>query len=372
MMDRNVLLTSVGFFFVFFGFGAAQQYLVPLLSLQGKENLALTSLLILYFSFLVAGISAPKIISKLGLKKSIVLGSSTYWIFTLSVTTGNPLVLMSASALIGIGAALMWISSGKIISDSSTKANIGRNLGFQFALFLIGNLFGIAFGGFLITSVAPDTLYLCLTFSIMLSLPFFLGLSTKTGAHKPEKFNPYFMFDRRVVLLFPLVFSTYFIYSQTFASMSLIILALFGIGFVGVLATVVRIVSMISGLSVGRIADKFRKDRLIYILSLVGFAGTAVFLLTNEMIFIVLGSVLIGVFISAAYPVCLAMLKESVKEKEYVYAVGSFHVYTTIATISAVFFTMITDPRLSFIPGLILLAVAPLAIFVLNKEKSQR
>ena len=41
-VNRNVWLASFGMFFVFMGFDAAQQYLIPILKIRGQENLALS------------------------------------------------------------------------------------------------------------------------------------------------------------------------------------------------------------------------------------------------------------------------------------------------------------------------------------------
>jgi len=370
--NKNVLYTSIGFFFVFFGFGAAQQYLVPLLTLQDMKDLALMSLFLLYTVFLVAGILAPKIISILGLKKSILLGATTYWLFALSVILANPIVLFFISGLIGFGAALMWISSGQIISDNSTKSNLGRNLGFQYASFLIGNLLGVAFGAALLTAVPFQYLYLYLAIAIMISIPFFAALKITEKKSMDKKFNPYYIFDKKLILLFPLVFSTHFIYSQTFAAMNLIVLGLFGIFFVGLLATIGRITGVLGGLSIGKISDKYKKEHVLYASIVIGIIGALLFVGSSEIVSVTAGIVFMAIFASATYPVCLSLLKQSVSEKDYIYAVGSFHVYTTVGVLGALYSTMIFDPRTSFIPGLIFLFISFPAIFFFSRKYGKK
>lgn len=176
LANNNVLFTCIGFFWIFFGFNGAQQYLVPLFKIQGKSDLALTSLILLYSSFLVSGFFAPWMIKFLGLKRSFILGASTYLFFVLSVVLNNNFIFVAMSMLIGIGASLLWVSSGKIITDSSAIKESGKNLGIQFASVLIGSLFGVTTGGLLLKNLSIDRLYVLFSLAIVIGLPFLLYL----------------------------------------------------------------------------------------------------------------------------------------------------------------------------------------------------
>ena len=127
---RNIFLIPLAFFFIFFGFGTAQQYLVILFSTQGRGHLALSVLFILYGTFLFISIVVAKIIPWLGgLKKSLLAGAFTYFLFVGSVAINNTALLYIASVLIGIGAGLLWVSSDKllrIVLTSILSAEIWR------------------------------------------------------------------------------------------------------------------------------------------------------------------------------------------------------------------------------------------------------
>ncbi|MCX6723534.1 MAG: hypothetical protein NT094_05775 [Candidatus Staskawiczbacteria bacterium] len=155
---RNILFISIAFFFIFFGFGTAQQYLVILFSAQGRGGLALSSLFILYGSFLLTGIVVAKIIPWLGgLKKSLIFGSLTYFLFVASVAVNNMFFLYAASVLVGVGAGLLWVSSGQIITDSSGEHTVGRNLSFQMIGMYSGNILGIYSGSYVVNSFLDKT-----------------------------------------------------------------------------------------------------------------------------------------------------------------------------------------------------------------------
>lgn len=109
--NKNVLLVSFGFFWLFGGYAAAQQYLVPLFALQGRTHLALSSLLTLYTAFLFANIFVPKLITILGLRFSLMLGAVGFAGFITSVATNTGVIFIYlTSILAGIGSSLVWIS----------------------------------------------------------------------------------------------------------------------------------------------------------------------------------------------------------------------------------------------------------------------
>ena len=368
--NKNVLFISLGFFCVFFGYGAVQQYLIPLFKLQGRENLAFMSLLFIYGSFLISGIFAPKIIPKFGLKKSLITGANTYLIYTISIISKNTNFFLLASVLLGIGATFLWVSSGKIITDSSTDKSIGKNLGIQLAGTLLGSFLGIALGGVLLKTLSFNQLYILFASAIVVGLPFFTKIKFKETITINEKFNMYYIFDRKLIVLFPVIFSTYFLSAQTFSSMNLIALKLFGIAYVGILSTILWIGMVFGALSVGRISDVYKKQTLLYVLTALGIIGALLFIGTSNIILVILGTIMLGIFVSAAYPVCLSLLKQNSSEKEYIYALGAFQVYSNIGLVVGLLFSMNFTPQLIFFLGIIFLFVSFSSIFLYNKHYS--
>ena len=175
---RNVAAITAAFFFIFFGFGTAQQYLVILFSSQGQGHLALLSLFILYGTFLISGIFAANVIPFLGgLKRSLLLGALTYAIFTLSVAFNNAPILYATSALIGFGASLLWVSSGQIVADSSNETTATRNFAWRQIGLYLGNIFGINAGAYLITIFPLEKTFIILAATILAGFLLLFGLS---------------------------------------------------------------------------------------------------------------------------------------------------------------------------------------------------
>ena len=129
---RNSVAISAAFFFVFFGFATAQQYMVVLYAEDGRGSVALVSLLLLYSVFLVTGLFASKLIYIVGgLKRSFAISIGTYAFFVGCIALNNIPLLFLGSMVVGIGATLLWVASGQIIGDSSKQRDVGVHFAYQ-------------------------------------------------------------------------------------------------------------------------------------------------------------------------------------------------------------------------------------------------
>ncbi|KAK2710953.1 UNC93-like protein MFSD11 isoform X2 [Artemia franciscana] len=153
---KNVLLLGVSFLLVFTAFqtmGNIQQTLVQ--SIQSeyeKENKTdfagangYTSQSIIYASFAVFNWIAPSVVSVIGPKMSMFLGSIPYALFVGSFLIPMTWLLYLTSAILGFGAAVIWTGQGNYLTLCSNDATMTRNSGIFWALmqssFLIGNIF---------------------------------------------------------------------------------------------------------------------------------------------------------------------------------------------------------------------------------------
>jgi len=371
LLNRNILFTSIGCFWIFFGFNGAQQYLVPLFKIQGKSDLALTSLILLYGSFLVSGFFSPWMIKFLGLKRSFILGASTYLFFVVSVVLNITPLFILASVIIGIGASLLWVSSGKIITDSSTIEESGKNLGVQFASVLIGSLFGVTMGGLLLKNLSIDRLYVLFSLAIAIGLPFLFLIKIKDKTIKNEILNISYLFDRKLIFIFPVIFASYFLSAQTFSSMNEVILSIFGILYVGVFAVCLQVSIVIGALTIGKMSDIYDKRTILYILMALGGIGAAIFISSSLFFWVLVGTIILGLYLSGTYPVALSLLRTNLNKNEYIYGLGAFQVYGNIGTVIALFSTQNFPTLNIFIAGIIFLLLASLSFYLYNKKYFQ-
>lgn len=360
--NKNIILVCIAFFWIFFGFNGALQYLLPLLALKNLQSLAYVSQIILYVVFLLTSIFGAQLINRVGLKKAIIGGAFFYALYVLTLTTFNTTLIYLASLLIGVGATLLWISSAKIITNSSASHEVGKNLGLQYASFLLGTLGGTFLGGVLISSITFTSLYFIFTTTVLISLPFLIMLQISETKLKQVPFNPTYLFEKVVVLIFPIAYASAFILSQTFNAMNLVILQASNIATVGMISTILRVVMVLASYFLGKMSDQMNKVSLLYFLVTSGLMGVGLFLISDLLLVIICGIVLIGIFISSTYATCLSLLKLRLSEEKYTLAIGAFQVYITFAVLSAILSTWLLPAKLSFLPGIAALGVSFLSL----------
>lgn len=99
------------FLALFTGFGSCQSLVARLLpGLLGTLNLS-----VIYYAFGVASFVAPLFVMKLHAKWTIFFGSLAYSAWIGSVWGGNTPAVLTMSALLGVGAALLWVRMGSTV-----------------------------------------------------------------------------------------------------------------------------------------------------------------------------------------------------------------------------------------------------------------
>jgi len=146
----NVIILGFGFMFLFTAFqtmGNIEKTILKSISLDDPEfsGDGYTSLAIIYAVFALCNWFVPSVISATGPRFSIVIGAVTYCLFMVSFLMPKTWLLYVVSAVLGVGAALIWTGQGTYLSKCSDSSTIQRNSGvfwamFQMSLFL-GNTF---------------------------------------------------------------------------------------------------------------------------------------------------------------------------------------------------------------------------------------
>lgn len=147
------LLLPVTFFWVFFGLASVQTFVVPYLREQFRmrEGFAVTVLASIYLILGVSRFFISHVIQRIEKKATILLGVWGYVLFPLLLLFGNGFALgMAASALLGLGGALLWTASSAQVLDVSEKDAYGRASGILQLFTLMGNALGAWFFGFMV------------------------------------------------------------------------------------------------------------------------------------------------------------------------------------------------------------------------------
>jgi MFS family permease len=167
----NTLMIGFSFFCVFLAFNTTQNLQTTLNQNQGRISLG-----IIYGCCALTGFFSGFIDRKLGNRPSLIIGGATY-VFYIASNIHTPLnipLYYTASAIIGIGASLLWTSQGSFLSRQSRPETFGFYGGLFWGLFqangIIGNLIaqltlqtaGSSFLFFLFTIIASGGVLLML------------------------------------------------------------------------------------------------------------------------------------------------------------------------------------------------------------------
>ena len=153
--NLNVFLLGLAFMLVFTAFQTMGNVQTVILDsaknkssdgyVEGFNGDGYYSLAVIYAVFTCANWFAPPVVSKLGPRITLFLGGVCYSLFIAQLIYPNDYMLYGASALVGFGAAMIWVAQGNFLTLNSDEDTITRNSGIfwnlkNFALF-IGNIF---------------------------------------------------------------------------------------------------------------------------------------------------------------------------------------------------------------------------------------
>ena len=115
---NSVYLLTLGFFFVFAAFNTVQLLESSVLT---DKQLAFTTLSTIYAVFAATNIVAPKVVSLLGPRLGLGLGSICYVLLVVANIAPSWGTLVPASALVGVGAGVLWTSQGIYMSRCAAR-----------------------------------------------------------------------------------------------------------------------------------------------------------------------------------------------------------------------------------------------------------
>lgn len=151
-VPRNVKMLSVSFFVLFFAFFSGQNYVTSVLG----PALGDISLGLIYGLLCLGAIFAPwgfaqlrRIVGKKATtpaltaeRHALAVGALCYAPFFASCATHLAAFQLVGSAVLGIGAALLWVAQGSVLTASSSHAHRERDAGIFWAGYMGGNAVG--------------------------------------------------------------------------------------------------------------------------------------------------------------------------------------------------------------------------------------
>lgn len=121
----NVVIMAATFFFMFAAYNTLQSYLSTTL----PANFGFKSLIVIYIFYFLCIPIAPAFCARANDRHVMILGALAYSLFTASLIVGIQWAILLASAILGFGAALLWVAQGSFLTACSCQHNRGRYAG---------------------------------------------------------------------------------------------------------------------------------------------------------------------------------------------------------------------------------------------------
>ncbi len=277
-VSREVKLLGLSFAFIFFGFSAVQQYVIPFFSDSGLIDVGFYSLILIYLFFMLSGPVSSVFVSKYGSKTCMLSGTLFYFIFGISLLAKSHALIYIASGLVGIGASFLWTGQNTYIIKASNEKHYGASSGFFNTIVMLGSGIGVIALGFLITKYTYSASFLL--FSLFPVMGFLLLLRLKNI--KSKKRNNKFLlmkkllFSKTALKLSSLWFAMNFARGLTLGMIPLQIKDIFGIPFIGLLLSLSYIIHILLSFSLGKFSDKIGRTKTIvisYLLQLIALSA---------------------------------------------------------------------------------------------------
>lgn len=113
---------------------------------QVDPQVSSNALVALYTTFSVGGLVAGAVVNILGPRYSMAIGGSAYALYAGSLWNyndrENKAFVISAGAILGLGAALLWTAQGAIITSYPSETNKGKYIGIFWGIFNMGAVLG--------------------------------------------------------------------------------------------------------------------------------------------------------------------------------------------------------------------------------------
>ncbi len=308
LKNREILILSLAFFLIFFGYDASQQYLTTYLGSLGFSAISL-----IYLTFAFANLLAFIPVSRIGTKKMLLLSSIFYSLFILSVLLKNILTLVFA-AFLGIMASFLWVSQTMHLLKASSPSEFGKNSGVFATMKNIGSTSGLIFSSILLAFISLEKLFLF--FSIFPILAVFTLLFLKNNFKEDVRAKDLRKIvingDIQRILVHNFVLAG-FLFGFGISTLPLEITEKIGKEFIGVLSTPLYLTPILTSYVVGKLSDKLGRESFIYLAYALGIAGLLLLFYRFSFSFAMLSIILISLAFSISFVLGMPIIGDIAK-----------------------------------------------------------
>lgn len=379
-MGTQIKIVSLSFLLIFFGFNGVQQYVTTFFSRAGIVEVGFQSLLLIYLFFILCNPLSALFVSRYGAKKSMVAGSLFYALFIFSLTLSSVPIIYGASALLGAAASFLWTGQGSYLIRASDENSYGKNMGFFWEVFFLGSALGVILIGFLIARFSFKLPFVLYSFFPLAGSVLLLTLQ---DIKPQENINHFQLLSRSLKSFTALRFSGLW-FAVNFASglaigiIPLEIQRTLGISLVGILSSLFSVFPILFSLFFGSLSDTKGRKFAILLYYAISMCGFAVFLLSKQPIFLILGIVLLALGGTVIRPVSGALVGDISTKQNLEFLTGLFWMVQNIGVVSALAVSQIFQSSRSviylvslFVTAISLVVLLPLLRLSLEQVKEK-
>lgn len=378
MISKNIRLLSLAFLFIFIGFDGVQQYLTTFFAQSNLLRVGFNSLILIYLFFVLSDPISAIFVSKIGPKLSMILGTIFYSLFIFIITSKILFLIYMASALLGVGASLLWTGQNSyLIMEANVKAR-GTSAGFFGRILYVGSAIGAIVLGFFIKSISFNIPFLIAAFFPLVGLLFLVNLKR----FPPKKSKNHLRLIGKALISktawrFSLIwFATFFINGLVIGIIPLEINKIIGVNYVGYLSSLFFIAPILFTYRFGKISDSKGRTRILSLALLLCLIGLIFLYFAQSTVPLVTGIVFEAIFFAIVFPLTLALVGDVSERRNLEYLAAFFWMVRNIGYLISIFLSSLIQTKLIYIISVATLGIsavifAPLLLRSLSEVKRQ-
>lgn len=313
MINRNVILLSLAFFFIFFGYNSVQQFITSFYS----SKTGFYSLTLIFCFFFLAGPFSAVTVSKFGAKKNMAFAAFFYFLFIISLISNIQLLVYLSSVLIGISAALLWTGQNSYLVKASSERSYGGNSGLFNTFLSLGSALGVIILGLLVSSLGYSKSFILLSALPLLGILVISRLkdlqSVENGKQLAHIKSAISSPNALRLAMFYLAFSV--INGLFIGIIPLIINNSLGVAFIGILSALFFIMPIALSYPIGKISDIVGRKLIIILGYFFAISGLILLSLSTNTVALVSGVLILAAANSVFRPIGFALVGDVSTQK---------------------------------------------------------
>ncbi|HIH10621.1 TPA: MFS transporter [Candidatus Woesearchaeota archaeon] len=363
-INRNILLLSLAFFFIFLGFSGVQQYVTSYFEDAGLSSVGFVSLILIYVFFTLTSLFSSMILVKIGSRLAMIIGALLYGSYIISLLYPRSWLVYVISALLGVAAGLLWTGQGTYLVRMSSSDSYGKNAGFFNLFFTLGS----ALSGFLVGFVAGKWSYqLCFLISALFPIVGFFLLTRLENVAIAESKDSFQLFVRSLTSgtawrLGIAVFAFKLMWGLVIGSIPLLIKETFGLSWIGIITGIFFVVPLLSSYFFGLYADRTDKLRFVLLSFLLPIFGLWCLMYALTGFLLIVGILFLALQAAILNPLRQAMLGDITTDKTLEVLTALFFTLENLGIVTAFVLSLFFSGQFLFVVSL---GVVLLSIFVM-------